>query len=100
MENAIARSKVISALDNHHTELKILGVKSLCLFGSVARDEARSDSDIDFLVEFEQSGGLFQLLRLQHFIEDLFECKIDIGTEKSLREHLRIPIAKDVINVF
>ncbi len=100
MEKVIARSEVIYALTNHHTELEMLGVKSLCLFGSVARDEATPNSDIDFIVEFEQSGGLFQLLRLQHFLEDLFQRKIDVGTEKSLREHLRIPVAKDIVHVF
>lgn len=100
MEKLLLRSDVINTLTNHQIELAQLGVKSLRLFGSVARDEAKPNSDIDFLVEFEQSGGLFQLFRLQHFLEDLFQCKIDVGTEKSLKEHLRTPIKKDLINVF
>jgi uncharacterized protein len=94
------RDDVIASVRSHQAELENLGVKSLDLFGSVARDEARPDSDIDFLVEFSRPGGYFQLLRVQHFLEDLFRCSIDLGTQKSLREHLREPVAKDMIHVF
>ncbi|WP_341735515.1 nucleotidyltransferase domain-containing protein [Microcoleus sp. CAWBG640] len=46
------RADVLAILAAHQERLKALGVKSLDLFGSVARDEARSDSDVDFLVDF------------------------------------------------
>ena len=46
------RDKVLSILNTHQAELQNLGVKSLEIFGSVARDEACPDSDVDFLVEF------------------------------------------------
>ena len=48
-----------------------MGVKSLELFGSVAREEARPDSDVDFSGEFERPLGLFQFFRVQHYQEDL-----------------------------
>lgn len=76
------------------------GVKSLNLFGSVARDEARLDSDVDFLVEFNQPGGLFQLLQVQYYLEDILGVSVDLGTEDALREHLREPVLKDVICAF
>ncbi len=44
------RDQVLAILNAHQAELQDLGVKSLELFGSVARDEARRDSDVDFLV--------------------------------------------------
>ena len=43
----------------HREQLQKLGVKSLSLFGSVARDEADADSDVDLLVEFDRQGGFF-----------------------------------------
>jgi predicted nucleotidyltransferase len=94
------KEQVLATLANHRQELEALGVKSLDLFGSVARDEAGPDSDIDFLVEFSKPGGLFQLFEVQHYLEDLFGCDIDLGTEDSLREHLREPVLKEVIRAF
>ncbi len=52
------RDEVLAILAVHREQLQELGVKSLELFGSVARDEARPDSDVDFLVEFDRPGGL------------------------------------------
>ena len=57
------RDEVLAILAAHREQLQEMGVKSLNLFGSVARDEARPDSDVDFLVEFNRPGGLFQLLQ-------------------------------------
>ncbi len=75
-------------------------VQSLELFGSVARDQATSDSDVDFLVTFSIEAGLFELFRVQHYLEGILDCAVDIGTKDSLREHLREPIAEDLIRVF
>jgi predicted nucleotidyltransferase len=46
------KNDIIAILQDHQTNLKEFGVQSLSLFGSVVRDEARSDSDVDILVEF------------------------------------------------
>jgi uncharacterized protein len=94
------RDEVLAILAAHREPLRKLGVKSLFLFGSVARDEARSDSDVDLLVEFDQPGGLFQLLRVQYYLEDIIGCSIDLGTIDSLKEHLRVPVIKDMIYAF
>ncbi|ALB42137.1 MULTISPECIES: nucleotidyltransferase [Nostocales] len=94
------RDEVLATLAAHREKLQELGVKSLNLFGSVARDEASSDSDVDFLVEFNRSGGLFQLLQVQYYLEDILGCSVDLGTEDALREHLRKPVLKDVIRAF
>lgn len=87
----------MQTLSMHHHDLKRLGVKSLRLFGSVTRNEARPDSDIDFLIEFVSEPSFFELFEVQYFLEDLFHCKIDLGMEESLKEHLREPVIKDVI---
>jgi uncharacterized protein len=94
------RDEVLAILAAHREQLQALGVKSLNLFGSVARDEARPDSDVDFLVEFSIDASLFDLFRVQHYLEDLLGCSIDLGTKDSLREHLREPVLKDAIHAF
>lgn len=94
------RETVLNKLAIHREELENLEVKSLRLFGSVARNEATKDSDLDFLVEFVEKPSLFELFAVQHFLEDLFQCKIDLGMEESLREHLRKPVLEDVVNAF
>lgn len=62
---AMRRNDVLVRIQAHQNSLFQLGVKSLDLFGSVARDEACSDSDVDFLVEFNQPCGLFRLLSVK-----------------------------------
>jgi hypothetical protein len=52
------RDRAIAILKLHQDKLKDFRVKSLDLFGSVARDEARPDSDVDLLVEFDRPVGL------------------------------------------
>ena len=94
------RDNAILIITNHRESLNDLGVKSLNLFGSVARDEARPDSDIDLLVEFDNPKGLFQLLQVKFYLEDLLACSVDLGTEQALREHARTAILKEVIRVF
>lgn len=94
------RDEVLSRIAAHRDELERMGVKALNLFGSVARDEAHSDSDIDFLVEFSIDAGLFELFRVQHYLEELLEQEVDLGTEDALREHLREPVTRDMIRVF
>lgn len=94
---AMKLEKVLSILAANQDELEKLGVKSLELFGSVARNEATPESDVDFLVEFSIDAGLFELFRVQHYLEDILGCAVDLGTKDALREHLREPVLKDAI---
>ncbi|AFZ28683.1 DNA polymerase beta domain protein region [Gloeocapsa sp. PCC 7428] len=94
------RDQVLSIVKLHREQLQQLGVDSLEIFGSVARDEAKSNSDVDFLVKFTEKGGLFQLFQVQHYLEEVLGCAVDLGTHDALREHLREPVTRDVIRVF
>jgi len=94
------RDEVLAILEAHREQLQKLGVKSLSLFGSVARDEADADSDVDLLVEFDRQGGFFQLLQVQYYLEDILGCSVDLGTQDALREHLREPVLEYLINAF
>lgn len=91
------RDEVLAIVATHREQLQKMGVKSLQLFGSVARDEAGPDSDVDFLVEFDQPVGLFEFIEVRLYLEDILGCSVDMGTVKALREHLREPVLTDVI---
>lgn len=92
--------EVLTILTNHQNMLKDFGVKSLILFGSVARDEARIDSDVDLLVEFDRPIGLFTFIRLKRYLEEILESSVDLGTPDSLKPYLREPIFREAIRAF
>ncbi|OKH14167.1 nucleotidyltransferase family protein [[Limnothrix rosea] IAM M-220] len=91
------RQEVLDIVKAHQERLNDFAVKDLFLFGSVARDEATTASDVDFLVNFSRPVGLFTLLGLKAFLEDLLGCEVDIGTADSLRPHLRETVLKEVV---
>lgn len=74
-------------------------VKRLSLFGSVVRDEAREDSDVDLLVEFSHPVGLFQFIELQQWLESLLGCKVDLGTPRSLKPSMKEKVFQKAIRV-
>jgi predicted nucleotidyltransferase len=59
------------------------------IFGSVARDEADLDSDIDILVDLEPGRSLLDLGGLLMDLQELFQCRVDVVTEKGLRARIR-----------
>lgn len=94
------REQAIELLREKQTELtERYPVKTLTLFGSVARDEARAESDIDILVEFSQPVGLFHFIELQQRLEEILGCKVDLGTPRSLKPYLRDRVMHEAIRV-
>ncbi|PSF39320.1 nucleotidyltransferase [Aphanothece hegewaldii CCALA 016] len=91
--------KVLLIVTEHQDTLRRLGVKSLDLFGSVARNQATVTSDVDFMVEFSNDAGFFELIQLKYYLEDILGCKVDLGTKDSLREPLKESVMKDTICV-
>jgi len=75
------------------------GVLDLGLFGSVARDEARPDSDVDIVVALDDRVDLFGVVRLKLELEDILGAKVDLGTWESLNPKVRPYVEKDVIHV-
>ena len=93
------REEVMTILGGHRADLKRFGVKSLRLFGSVARDEAASGSDVDLLVGFEQTPSFLLFMKLRIFLEDLLGATVDLVTEGGLKERARRQVEKDAILV-
>ncbi|GIO36818.1 type VII toxin-antitoxin system MntA family adenylyltransferase antitoxin [Paenibacillus antibioticophila] len=87
---------------NHSLILSIAksnGAKKISLFGSAARGEEREDSDIDFLVEFEEDKSLFDLIRLKNELEDLLNRPVDIVTENSIHWKMKDNILSEAIQL-
>jgi predicted nucleotidyltransferase len=71
------------------------GAYNVRIFGSVARGEARPDSDVDFLVNLEANRSLLDLARMLRELQSLLDCPVDVVTEAGLRPRLRSQVLKD-----
>ena len=93
------RETAIEAIRAHVGELRALGVASLSLFGSVARDEARADSDVDVLVELARPSGLLGLMRIRFYLEDLLSAPVDVVTRGGLDAATALNVMRDAVHV-
>lgn len=94
------RDKVISKLKSMIGELKQKHhVQSLGVFGSVARNEASVNSDIDILVSFSGKPTYDGYINLKHHLEDVFQTNIDLVTKAALDERIRPYVQEDLIHV-
>jgi predicted nucleotidyltransferase len=73
------------------------GAHNVRVFGSVARGDARPDSDIDLLVELEPGRSLLDLSGLLLDLQDLLGCEVDVVTEKSLHWYIRDTVLQEAI---
>jgi predicted nucleotidyltransferase len=73
------------------------GAHNVRLFGSAARGEARPDSDIDVLVEFESGRTLLDRIGMIQDLEDLLGRKVDVVTEKALHHLIRQQVIQQAV---
>jgi predicted nucleotidyltransferase len=78
---------------------KKYGVKSLAVFGSMARGDDREDSDVDILVTFEDQPTFRGYMGLKLDLEDLFGRRVDLATPDTLRPEIRLNVERDLIHV-
>jgi predicted nucleotidyltransferase len=93
---------VLEALRAHEGELRRLGVSHAAVFGSVARGEARIDSDVDVLVELDQGRpiGIFEYARLKLYIDEILSGAADVVNRRTLKPLLRDSILRDAVHAF
>ncbi len=73
------------------------GARNVRVFGSVARGEARPDSDVDFLVDMEPGRSLLDLGGLLVELEALLGCPVDVVTEKGLKDRIRAQVLEEAV---
>ncbi|MFH1984481.1 MAG: nucleotidyltransferase family protein [Pseudomonadota bacterium] len=94
------KQRALELLARSKPELQArFGVTRLAIFGSTARGEAASASDIDILVAFDGPATSKRYFGVQFYLEDLLGCPVDLVTEKALRPELRPYIEQGRVNV-
>ena len=96
------RQLVIRTLQRHRDELERRGVRHAALFGSLARGDARPDSDIDIMIEVEPAAELdaFEYAGLKRFIATLFSGRVDVVDRRALKPSLGSRAEAEAVHAF
>ena len=96
------KAEAIEKLKRQADAIRALGATSLYLFGSVARDEAGPDSDLDLFIDYDESKkfSLVDLVGIKLFLEDELAADIDVTTRNSLHPRLKDRIEAASVQVF
>lgn len=94
------RDEAVGRLQSAESEIRMLGVERLALFGSVVRDEARADSDVDVLVGFAPGKKSFErLLALSDLLEERLGRKVEVVTTEALSPFFGPRILAEALDV-
>lgn len=95
------RAHILATLRGHAADLRRLGVSSLFLFGSAARDEAGPASDVDLFFDLtDPRFSLVELVALQDRIAELLQTPADVMSRGSIHPRLRPSIEGAAVQVF
>jgi uncharacterized protein len=96
----MTRADVIASLRSRAGDVRGLGATSLYLFGSIARGEARDDSDIDLFVDYDPERFSFvELIRLRERLSQILGRPADLTTREGLHPLLRSQIEAEAIRI-
>ena len=94
------RDEVLDTLRQHKQVMRErFDVTGLALYGSFARNQATSESDVDVLVEFGDPPDWRRYFGAQAYLEDLFERRVDRSTMKEVRSEIRPYVERDAVDV-
>jgi len=97
----VDREQIIAKLRANEAELHRFGVAHLYLFGSIARQEARADSDVDLFFDTDNPRfSLIELVDVQECVQDILGRESDVMTRASLHPMLRPQIEAEALRVF
>lgn len=92
--------RISNILDDYKDFLKAnYNVKKIGFFGSVARGEHKTRSDIDIMVEFSEPISFFEFIRLEQFLSKILKKKVDLVTKSAIKPVVKKQILKDLIYV-
>ena len=96
------RGSVLQTLRQHEPELQAAGILHLRLFGSVARGDSSSHSDVDLIADFDRSMRLtlFDMARLEGRLSDLLGGKVDLSPAGSMKERVRARALREAVHAF
>jgi predicted nucleotidyltransferase len=96
------KENVLSKLREHEPELRAAGLVHLRLFGSVARGDATSESDVDLLADFDTSKPvtLVTIGSLESRLGDLLGSRVELSSTDWLREPIRLQALREALVAF
>lgn len=92
------RDQALKLLREHMDELRALGVLSLSIFGSVARDEAGPESDVDVLMEHGPGLSLFDYAGIKIRLEEILNRPVDLATPDALKPRIRDRVLAEAVH--
>lgn len=95
--SGVTREEVQRRLSAARPELSRLGVRSVDIFGSVARGDATPHSDVDLLVDFDRPIGLFHFFRVQRRLGEILGCRVDLVMRDAVKPQLRERIFREAV---
>jgi uncharacterized protein len=98
----VNRGLAIERLKSNGAALRTRGATALYLFGSTARGEASSASDLDLFIDYDPGGrfNAFDLVGLKLFLEEQLGVAVDVTTRDGLHPMLRDAIEREALRVF
>ena len=73
------------------------GITNVRVFGSVARHEARPDSDLDLLVTFGPTATLFDLIRFERDLSTLLGLRVEVASDRGLKDRIRETVMQEAV---
>jgi predicted nucleotidyltransferase len=98
----ITLEKALAILRANEPDLRAKGVLHAAIFGSLARGDARTESDVDVMVDLDPDRrlSLFDVVRIQHDLEDLLQVKVDLAQAKALRRFIKEQAMSEKVDAF
>ncbi len=98
----MSRAEVLAILRHHERELRTKGITRLSLFGSVARDDAGSVSDVDLLAAFDQQRrlSLIDIIHIQNEVGELLGRPVDLMEEGTLKPRVQAAVEREIVRAF
>jgi uncharacterized protein len=98
----MTRTEAIDQLTRHANAIKAMGATSLYLFGSIVRDEAKPDSDLDLFIDYDPDSrfSLIELVGIKLFLEERLGIETDVTTRDSLHPMMREGIERSALRIF
>jgi uncharacterized protein len=96
------RQEIIDRLRQNEAALRARGVSHAALFGSRARGDNRSDSDIDIMIEVDPAAGIgvYEYVALKDYIAALFDRPVDVVSREGLKPYVKPAVTTDAVYAF
>jgi len=99
---AITLQKALAILRANEPRLRAKGVVHAAIFGSLARGEARSDSDVDVMVDLDPDRrlSLFDFASIRGDLEDMLRVRVDLSQAKALKRFVKEQAMSEKVDAF